>query len=542
MIGADAVVSALHKIGVTHVFGIVSIHNMPIFDAIARDGNINTVDCRHELAAAHAADGYARATGIPGVVIASTGPGTTNTVTGLYEAQYACSPIILITGQVESRYYGKSQGYVHEAEAQLPMLQTVTRRAESIQRASDIEHTLLEVANAVTSGRPSSGAVEIPIDLQYAEVTPCNTPFLPAQPGIEGDVEAAADLIQNSKKRIIIAGGGVTYGGASASLTALAEQLKAPVFMTPNGRGAIPETHELAIGNLYQSRKLHAAMAEADLTIAVGTRFQIGVGGVGAGLTPPGKLLHIDIDPSVIDLVHPSAAGVIGDAKAVLDAILSSINPEPTDAAFVAQVIAANHSLRSTLIKRLGPDYEGIMHSIRRLSPDDAIIVRDSTVPAYNFVNQLLPVLGPRTFIGPTSAAIGPALPLAIGAAAGTRKKTIVIHGDGGFLFHATELASAAQYHLPIVICVFDDGGYGVLRGLQAAEFDGRYSDTDLGAVDFKKLAESLGVPGYTVSSLASFQDAFEAGIKADGPVLLHIDMRHLIPMQGSILPASRQS
>jgi acetolactate synthase-1/2/3 large subunit len=186
----------------------------------------------------------------------------------------------------------------------------------------------------------------------------------------------------------------------------------------------------------------------------------------------------------------------------------------------------------------LGPDYEGILDAIRELAPRDTLIVRDTTVPAYNFVNQLLPIYGPRTFIGPNSAAIGPGLPLAVGAAAGTGKKTVVVHGDGGFMFHATELATAAQYQLPMVICVFNDGGYGVLRGLQSQQFEGRYSDTDLGVVDFAGLAESMGVTGVGVETLTEFKAAFGSAMDREGPTLLNIDMRKLIPMQGSILPA----
>jgi len=537
LIGADAVVRALDKMGVTHVFGIVSIHNMPIFDAITRDGKIQIIDCRHEMGATHAADGYARATGKIGVAIASTGPGTTNTVTGLYEAQYASSPVLLITGQAETAFYGKAQGYVHEAEEQLPMLQTVTRRSESIRVAAKIESTILSVASDITSGRPSSGAVEIPIDLQYAEVEPSNDALMPEHPELSGDLEAAATLISQSRKRIIIAGGGVNYGGASQAVTALAEKLRAPVFTTPNGRGSLPETHELTIGNLYPSRKLHSDMADADLTIAIGTRFQAGVGGANAALTPPGKLLHIDIDASVIGRVHKTDVAIVGDASEALSRLDAAINPEPADEAFVEKLLASNQQLRQSLTKRLGPDYEGIMHAIREHAPDDALIVRDTTVPAYNFANQLLPILVPRTFIGPASAAIGPGLPLAVGAAAGSGRKTIVIHGDGGFMLHATELATAAQYNLPMVICVFNDGGYGVLRGLQANEFEGRYSDTDLGITDFALMAESMGVRGVTVESLTDFQSDFSAAMTADGPTLLHIDMRKLEPMKGSILP-----
>lgn len=537
MIGADAVVSALHTIGVTHVFGIVSIHNMPMFDAISRDGRISIIDCRHELAATHAADGYARATGKTGVVIASTGPGTTNTVTGLYEAQYASSPVLLITGQAETAFYGKAQGYVHEAEQQLAMLRTVTRRSESVRFAADIEKTIVAVAADMNAGRPSSGAVEIPIDLQYAEVASHNIEFHPAAAPSDYDIDEAAALIAASRKRIVIAGGGVNYGDAAEKLVAFAEKLNAPVFTTANGRGAIPDSHPLAIGNVYASRKLHADMADADLTIAIGTRFQVGVGGASAKLRPPGKLLHLDIDPAVINRVHHADVSLVGDAGELINSLTAAINPEPAESDFVTRIQNSNQALRSALRRRLGSDFEGILDTLSTNQPDDLIVVRDTTVPAYNFANQLLPINKPRSFIGPASAAIGPGLPLAIGAAAGSGRKTLVIHGDGGFMFHATELATAAQYGLPMVICVFNDGGYGVLRGLQAQAFEGRYADTDLGWVDFAKMAESVGVKGVTADSLESFNTHYKSALEEAGPVLINIDMRKLEPMQGSILP-----
>jgi acetolactate synthase-1/2/3 large subunit len=537
MIGADAVVSALNKLGVTHVFGIVSIHNMPIFDAINRDGRIQIIDCRHEMAATHAADGYARATGRIGVAVASTGPGTTNTVTGLYEAEFSSSPVMLITGQVETRFYGKAQGYVHEAEQQLPMLRTVTRTAESVRVASQIEATILNVANAMTSGRPSSGAVEIPIDLQYQEVQPSESQYTPQTAAVTGDIATAVELIAASRKRIIIAGGGINTAGAAEALTRFAEKLKAPVFTTTNGRGAIPDDHELTVGNLWASRKLQADIADADLTIAIGTRFQAGVGGTAAHLTPPGKLLHIDVDASIIDRVHKADASLVGDAALTIPLLEAAMNPEPADEDFVQRVQGSNQALRQVLTERIGPDYQGIMECVREHLPRDGLIVRDTTQAAYHFTNQLMPVFEPRTFIGPASAAIGPGLPLAVGAAAGTGRRTVVVHGDGGFMLHATELATIAQYSLPMVILVFNDGGYGVLRGLQSQAFDGRYEDTDLGFVDYAKMAESMGVQGVNVTSLAAFQSACKTAMAADQPVLIDIDMRQLEPMKGTMLP-----
>ena len=288
---------------------------------------------------------------------------------------------------------------------------------------------------------------------------------------------------------MIIAGGGVINSGASSALVALAENLDAPVFTTHNGRGSIPEDHPLCVGNLYQSKSMHRSLANTDLTIAIGTRFQVGVGGAAVSLTPLGKLLHIDIDPDVIGLVNPVDLGLIADAHEALDALSQSTNYQAGDREFSKHVLEAAKGLKSHLLARLGSDYAGIMSTIRQSLPRDGQIVRDTTIPAYNFVNQLLEIYEPRTFIGPTSAAIGPGLPLSIGASVGTGRKTVVIHGDGGFMFHATEIATAVQYQLPLIICVFNDSGYGVLRGLQSNQFEGRYGDTDLGFVGFAKTA-----------------------------------------------------
>ncbi len=539
MTGAESVVSALKKIGTEYVFGIVSIHNMPIFDAINQDGQIKIIDCRHEMGATHAADGYARSTGKIGVAIASTGPGTTNTITGLYEAGYASSPVLLITGQAETAFYGKHQGYVHEAENQLPMLRTVTRRAESPRLASQIESSILQVAADMLAGRPQPGAVEIPINLQYEETLPSTgqftTPSASRPP--TGEISLASDMIASSNKRIIIAGGGITRGGASDALQRFAEELGAPVFTTANGRGAIPEDHPLCIGNIYQSRRLHEDLQDCDLTIAIGTRFQVGVAGNNANLKPPGALLHIDIDASVLNRIHQADLTLQGDAKDILESISTQLNPETGNPDFLAKVQQSGTGVKQGLRQRIGSDYEGIMDTIRSLLPRGAVIARDSTVPAYNFANQLLEIYKPNTFIGPNSGAIGPGLPLALGAAIGTGTKTVVIHGDGGFMLHATELATAAQYKVPLIVCVFNDGGYGVLRGLQTRQFEGRTNEVNLGFVDFKMFAESMGVPGYTVDSLASFKAAFSAALEVDGPCLLDIDMRRLQPMRGSILP-----
>ncbi|GAB4338040.1 MAG: thiamine pyrophosphate-binding protein [Dehalococcoidia bacterium] len=543
MTGGEAVYETLRAIGVEHVFGIVSVHNIPIYDAILRGGGITPVAMRHEQAAAHAADGYARATGKLGVVIASTGPGTTNAVSGLYEAGFASSRVLLITGQVDTTYYGKGKGFLHEAEHQLAMLRTVTRAAESVRRTEDIADTIVRVARDVQLGRPQPGAVEIPIDLQYAKAA-VDIPHVEAwarmQPA-QGAIQQAVDALNGATRRVIWAGGGVINADAAAELTQLAEKLDAPVFTSINGRGAIPEDHPLCMGPLANDPHMERTLAEAEVVLAVGTRFQAGATRNWT-LQLPGKLVHVDADPGVIGRNYPPAVSVVGDARLSLAAILRNVDSSPGDAAFLDAACEARDAARAAIRQQIGPDYEAIMDTMRELLPREANIVRDATVPAYLWGNRLLPIYEPRTSLSPTSAAIGPALPLAIGAALGSSRKTAVIQGDGGFMLSIGELATAAQYRAPVIVCIFNDRGYGVLRTIQARTFEGRQAGVDLATPDFAAVAAAMGVRGEAVRGVAAFRDAFARAVDADGPVLLDIDMASLQPMGGLGSPPPKRA
>jgi acetolactate synthase-1/2/3 large subunit len=541
-IGADLIAEGLAAYGVEHVFAIVSIHNMPILDAINRLGMTRIIDVRHEQAGTHAADGYARATGKMGVMIASTGPGTTNTVTGLYEAQSASSPVLVITGQAETAFYGKGLSYVHEAENQLPMLATVTRRVESPRLIEQLGDCFARVIADMHTGRRAPGALEIPIDLQYAEVGEMVFPALPEnrlapKPDV---LNEALKKIGDASRRVIVAGGGVIAAGAGEALTALAEKLDAPVITTVDGRGAIPEDHPLCIGNYYGSAGIYQAIAEADLTLALGTKFAVGVDGNGARFTPPGELVQVDVDPNMVGRTHRADIGVVADAGAALDGLLAGLEgASGNDAQFNQSVLEARDGVHDAMRARLGPDYARLMDIMREKLPRGGLWCRDSTIAAYNFGNQLFPIYEPRTSINPSTGAIGPGLPFALGAVIGTGKPGILINGDGGFMFHATELATAAQYQVPLVVCVFNDGGYGVLRWLQDTRF-GRVNETDLGKMDFAKMAESMGVPGERVQDVQGFEAAIERGLAGTGPYLVDVDMECFEPMEISIMPKKK--
>ena len=541
--GADLVAESLASLEVEHVFAIVSIHNMPLLDAINRLGKTKIIDVRHEQAGTHAADGYARATGHMGVMIASTGPGTSNTVTGLYESQFGSSRVLVITGQADTGFYGKGLSYVHEAENQVQMLSAVCRRVESPRHISQLAGAFQAVISDMFTGRPQPGAIEIPIDLQYAE-TESVMVRVPENLGFEADPEVmslVADKVKEATKRILVVGGGVISSEASEELKDLAEALDAPVLTTVDGRGVLPEDHRLCMGNYYNSAGIYNAIQDADLTIAIGTKFAVGVDGQFHSQTPPGELIQIDIDGNMIGRTHRATIGVLSDAKSALTLLKPLISEmSKNDSQFNEGLFQAREGVKSAMRARLGKDWPRVMDTIRSKLPRDGLFVRDQTISAYNWGNQQFPIYQPRTSINPTSGAIGPGFPMSIGAAIASGKKTVVIHGDGGFMFHATELATAAQYKVPVVVCVFNDSGYGVLRWLQETRF-GRINETDLGKIGFANMARSMGVPGIRVSSVDEFEKAFDAAMEEDGPYLIDIDMDQFDPMEISIMPKQKR-
>ncbi len=555
MTGGEAVYESLRALGVEYVFGIVSVHNIPIYDAIHRGGGITPIAVRHEQGALHAADGYARATGKLGVAITSTGPGVTNAMTGLFEAGFASSRVMMVTGQVDSVYYGKGKGFLHEAENQLPMLRTVTGRTESVQRPEEIGEAMFRVASDICTGRPRPGAIEIPVDFQYAKAA-IDIPHVESWPRLQPARDAisrAAELIRGASKVVIWAGGGVLTGEAEREVQQLAERLNAPVFTSTNGRGAVPEDHPLCMGPLTNMPAFGEVFGGADVVLAVGTRFQ---GGATRNWTMsiPAKLIHIDVDPGVINRNYHADLPIVADARLALAAILRDMDGthvvKPEDAArrqvensvFLARAQELRDAARAQIRREIGPDYEAIMDAMRDHLPRDGFVVRDATVPAYLWGNRLMPILAPRTSLNPTSAAIGPALPLAIGAAIGTDRKAAVIQGDGGFMLNIAELSTAAQYRAPVVVCVFNDGGYGVLRSIEGRTFEGRQFGVDLHTPDFVTVANGMGVEAERVESAAAFREAFARGIAHEGPYLIDIDVTKLTPMAGLGTPPPRRA
>ncbi|MGW6456780.1 thiamine pyrophosphate-binding protein [Streptomyces sp. NPDC055078] len=534
--GGEALADALAEAGVRHVFTIASVHNLPILDAIRRRTEIDVITMRHEQAVVHAADGYARSSGGVGVAIVSTGPGTANAMGGLFEAVSACSSVLLVTGQNERRRATRGTGSLHDAPRQTEMLASITRGTWTLGPSDDPGAVVRAAVARTRTPVPGPAVIEVPIDVQYGPVAApaAGRPPIRSSPPVNRDAIArAAAALRGASTPLVIAGGGVVRSGASGRMTALAERLSIPVLTSVEGRGSIREDHPLSLGSTATGPSMRALLEEADVVLAVGTHFR--ELWTGSWTIPvPRRLVHVDIDPGVLGLTYPTEVAIAGDASAVLDALIAEIPPgeQPRRAPWLGRAARAAEETRAMLLARVGSDHEAVMRTIRSVLPDDAPLVRDSTVPAYAWGDSLLPVLVPGTSIRPVSAAIGPGLPLAIGAAIASGARAVAICGDGGILLSIGELAVLAQYDVPVTVCVFNDSCFGVLKGIQQATFDGPPANVDLNAPDFVALAQSFGVPASLSTSAREFDEQFTAAARSTGPHLIEIDMHALVPIR----------
>jgi len=541
MTGGQAVAETLSAIGVKHVFGIVSVHNLPIYDALSLHRDIQVINVRHEQAAAHAADAYSRVTGELGVLLTSTGPGAVNAVPGIYEAAFVSSRVMMITGQIESRFRGKGKGFLHEHEKQPEMLNTVCRSVASVRYTEDISRELARVADDIRRGRPQPGAIEIPIDLQYrtTDIEIVGSSKTERIAPDETLLDQAAEILRTAERPVIWAGGGVNISGAGQELTAFAERLGAPVVTTIEGRGSISETHPLSLGFRTDRVSGMEIFEEADAVLAVGTRFQNYATRVWS-LPMPEKLVHVDVDPEVIGRNYPAAVAVVGDAKLGLEGLLKRVNEGNVDDQFVDRCLKIRASDEQAVREEIGSDHSQIVSTIRQLLPEDSPIVRDSTVPNYTWGNRLLPIVRSRTSVRPAAVAIGPGLPLGMGAAIGSGNHTLIVQGDGGLQLSIGELSACAEHQIPVIVLVFNDSGYNILRIIQDNVL-GRKHGTELPTVDFVKVAEGMGVDAERVDGLEQFEPALARALERQGPSLLDIDMSVLAPIRLP-LPAHQRS
>ncbi|MET8575127.1 thiamine pyrophosphate-binding protein [Streptomyces sp. NPDC005012] len=536
--GGDLLVATLRALGVDTVFGIVSVHNLPLVEAVDRD--LRFVPVRHEASAVNAADAYGRARGTLGCALTSTGTGAGNAAGSLIEALSAGASVLHVTGQIDSEYLGQGRGFIHETKDQLGMLTAVSAYAATVTDAADAGRILREAAAAALAAPGGPASVEWPIDLQYAPQTPADqdgvlTGAKTAPVPSAARLDAAAALLATARRPLVWAGGGAARAGAE--LSAILDTLGAGLLTSNSGRGAVPEGDPRVVGNFASGPTGRALLDEADVLLTVGTHFRSNETS-DYRLRIPEAHVQIDIDPAALGRTYPAAHALHGDAAQVLGALAERLagRDRNTEPGWGERVREARESARAALRDGIGPQ-AAILDALTAALPRRAVIARDVTIPSSSWGNRLLPIHDPRDNVFPRGGGIGQGLGMGIGAAlAHPERPTVVIAGDGGLAVHLGELLTLAQERPRLTLIVFNDGGYGVLRNMQDAHFD-RRSGVDLATPDFGLLARAAGLPYARIASEADAGPVIKEAVDSAGPTLVEVDLTALGPMKNPFTP-----
>lgn len=532
---SDAIVKELVRAGVEVAFGVVSIHNMPLYDAIHREGSIELICSRGESGAVNMADGYARATGKLGVAITSTGTGAGNAAGSLVEAWAAGVPLLHLTGEVASPYYGTGRGYIHECNDQLSMMKGACKKAIHLRQPEQTAGIVRMAINEALTAPTGPVSIEIPIDLQSAIIEDFSLESLRVTENQQLQTvdipEQVIEKIMNAQRPVIWAGGGVISANASQQLLKLAEILGAGVITSQSGKGSIPENHNQCIGHFAAYEATKEFLRDADLLISVGVRFR-GNETSNWKVPVPEEHIAIDADLHAINRNYKTTFGLVGDAKNMLIALIQKLEEKNVlqKPSYLEEILSLRMKVRTQLRETLGP-YEQFLDGMRDILPQDTILVRDVTVQANVWGSRLFEIYEPRTSIHASGGGIGQGLPTAIGAQIGSKDKTVVLMaGDGGFMLNVGEMVTAAEENLPVIIVLFDDSGYGVLRNIQDAAY-GRQVAVDLLSPDFVKLAEAMHFEAVRIASGDEFVSELKKAKERRKPSMIVVDMEAVGPM-----------
>jgi acetolactate synthase-1/2/3 large subunit len=529
----DLVAEFLTACSVDTVFGIVSVHNIPMLDAIGRRNAIRFIMARGELGGAHMADGYARVTGKLGVLFSSTGPGAANAVGGLIEARFAGSPVLHITGHTATKFADRATGTVHDPVDQLGMMASVSKSAYRVRSAQQALGVLTRAAVDALSAPTGPVSVEIPIDIQRTPiprpalldtfVLPLPPPLPPAPPVLD---ELAA-RVRLARRPMLWLGAGALGAGEEARRLL---DLGFGMVCSWAGRGAVPEDHPMNLAGLHGNGMpmIQEFYRDVDLMLVVGSR-QRGQETGDFTVKLPENLIQIDIDPLANGRTYANRFFVCGDSKLVLQGLLERVKDGlHIDPAFGPAFRALRETARTEFANTLGP-YATFSDQLRRVMPRDAIWVRDITQSHTTWGNRLFPLYGTRSNVYPVGAGIGQGLQLGIGAAAGANgRKTVVMTGDGGFFLNMGELWTAVQDKLDMVVIVMNDRGYGVIKRIQDSLQDGRRFYADLLGPDLGRLADVAGIPFFKVTRGDAFGATVAKALAVTGPSMVEVDMHEV--------------
>ncbi len=525
----DLVAEFLSACGVSTVFGIASVHNIPMLDAIGRRNAIRFIMARGELGGAHMADGYARVSGHLGVIFSSTGPGAANAVGGLVEARFASSPVLHITGQTATKFADREVGTVHDAVDQLGMLRSVSKSAYRIRSAQQALGVLTRAATEALTPPMGPVSVEVPIDLQRAPIPrpamldgfalPLPVPRAPA----EAELDELAARVQRARRPMLWIGAGARQCGTEVRRLL---DMGFTMLNSLQGRGVVPEDDPRSLGALHGNGMPGVAefYETVDLMLVVGARLR-GQETAEFALKLPSTIIQIDIDPLANGRTYPNEYFVCGDARLTLAGLAQRIagrfSPDP---GYQREFAAMKQRVRPEFLATLGV-YASFPDQLRPVLPKDALWVRDVTQSNTTWGNRVFPIHDPHQNVYPVGAGIGQGFPLGIGAAAAARgRKTIVMTGDGGFFLNVGELWTAVQENLDLTLVVMNDFGYGVIKRIQDST-QGRRFFADLQSPDLGRLAALSDIPFWKVERPEEFGATVGRALAHTGLSMVEVDM-----------------
>ncbi|MGR3180054.1 MAG: biosynthetic-type acetolactate synthase large subunit [Candidatus Anammoxibacter sp.] len=527
--GSQIFIDTLINEGVEYVFGIPGGVLIPLFDALYESQQLKFILTRHEQGAGHAADGFARATGKVGVCLATSGPGATNLTTAIATAFMDSIPMVAFTGQVKTHLIGNDA--FQEADT-IGITRPITKHSFLVRDVKDLEQTIKEAFYIANSGRKGPIVIDLPGDITTNKCESGNMPeeielpgYKPSYHGNIKQITQAAELINQSEKPVIYAGGGVISAEASQQLTELARKTNIPVTTTLMGLGAFPETDKLSLGMLGMHGTAYAnyTITHSDCIIAVGARFDDRITGRIDEFAPNAEIIHIDVDPTSISKSIKVHIPVVGDAKVILEELNKYVKfDERKD--WLKKVFGwkEKHPLvYENSGDKIKPQY--VIEQICKIAGEDAIITTD-VGQHQMWSSQYYTFTKPRTFL--TSGGLGTmgyGFPAAIGAKFGFPDRNVIcISGDGSFQMNMQELSTAVNHNVQVKVAILDNGFLGMVRQWQDLFFGKRYSNTRLnGNPDFVKIAEAYGVAGFLVEKKEDVASVLEKALKIDGPVVM---------------------
>ncbi len=526
--GAQVVVEALLKEGVKTIFGFPGGAVIPLYDVLYDTPKIKHILTRHEQAAAHAADGYARATGGVGVCIATSGPGATNLVTGIATACMDSIPLVVLTGQVPTSMIGNDA--FQEANI-TGITYSITKHNYLVKNVNELPRVLKEAFCIAKTGRPGPVLVDLPKNVLTGETSvpyPEEVEIRSYNPNYKGNpkqIKRAAEAIEESEKPVIYAGGGVISSGASSRLVEFARHTNIPVTTTLMGLGSFPEDDPLSLKMLgmHGTRYANYAVSDTDLLIAVGARFDDRITGKISEFASHAKIIHIDIDPTAISKNVRVDIPIVGDAKDILSQLLRALQKRKKRESWLGKIREwkKKYPLKYEMGGDLKPQY--VVEMIYKVTKGEAII---ATEVGQNqmWAAQYYQYTKPRTFISSGGlGTMGYGFPACIGAQIGRPGKIVFdIAGDGSFQMNIQELATAVNYKVPVKIAILNNGYLGMVRQWQQLFYQSRYSHVNLeGHPDFVKVAQAYGIEGIRVTKPEEVEPALKKSLNIAGPVVL---------------------